>query len=485
MHSLISLLLLAGALSLSSAVKATYQTKYYNQTLDHVNNFNPSHPRWSHRYLINDDYWRKEKLSDSCPGPILMYTGNEADVTAFWSGNGFMIDYLAPKWGALILFPEERYYGESIPSESMEYLTTQNVLEDFVELLTFVKQEYHAENCPVVSFGGSYGATLTTFLRAAYPFAVIGGLASSAPTGYYDPSNWKSHGVDEFTFADIIEDSYDQSNPLCLDAISAVTNAIEKTPTEELVSAFNLCEASGLGPHKSDLYLYGLEGLCQVNYPYAIGDTPAWPVNVVCSTLVSAYESCPPESELDARNTCLIKAGAEVTNLTLGISSSDQCFPTLPEGPGNIPGDGPGKTSWGYQSCTETLHKFSSRGIRKYIFEFNRSTEPCGDLYDVSPDVQALTSRYGGYSLGDGTSTISNIIWSNGRLDPWHGGGFKAEYAPADAADRGMHFFMLEKGAHHLDLRGFHPDDPDEVVDVRKKEESIIWGWIQDFVGQQ
>ena len=76
--------------------------------------------------------------------------------TAFWSGNGFMIDYLAPKWGALILFPEERYYGESIPSESMEYLTTQNVLEDFVELLTFVKQEYHAENCPVVSFGGSY-----------------------------------------------------------------------------------------------------------------------------------------------------------------------------------------------------------------------------------------------------------------------------------------------------------------------------------------
>ena len=29
--------------------------------------------------------------------------------------------------------------------------------------------------------------TLTTFLRTAYPSAVVGGLAASAPIGYYDP----------------------------------------------------------------------------------------------------------------------------------------------------------------------------------------------------------------------------------------------------------------------------------------------------------
>ena len=169
-----------------------------------------------------------------------------------------MIDYLAPKWGGLIFFPEQRYYGESIPSDSMSYLTTQNVLEDYVELLTYIKEEYEAEKCPVVAFGGSYGATLTTFMRAAYPSHVIGGLASSAPTGYYDPENWASHGVDEFTFADIISDSYDKADPQCLSAISAASDAIEKTRTEELMQAFNLCESSGLGPHKSDLFTYGL-----------------------------------------------------------------------------------------------------------------------------------------------------------------------------------------------------------------------------------
>jgi lysosomal Pro-X carboxypeptidase len=177
---------------------------------------------------------------------------------AFWSGNGFMIDYLAPKWGGLIFFPEQRYYGESIPSDSMKFLTTQNVLEDYVELLTHVKKEYNAENCPVVAFGGSYGATLTTLMRAAYPSAIIGGLASSAPTGYYDPDHWASHGVDEFTFSDIISKSYNDADPQCLNAISAVTDAIEKSATSDLVKAFNLCDESGLGPHKSDLYLYGL-----------------------------------------------------------------------------------------------------------------------------------------------------------------------------------------------------------------------------------
>ncbi|CAE7521255.1 PRCP [Symbiodinium microadriaticum] len=389
-----------------------------------------------------------------------------------------MIDYLAPKWGALVLFPGQRYYGESIPSTSMEYLTTQQVLEDYVELLTFVKKQYRADSCPVVAFGGSYGATLATLLRSAYPSAVVGSLASSTEMGYYDLDNWAAHGVDEFTFSDIIAKDYNDADPMCLDAIDASKRAIEAATIDELVKAFNLCDPSGsaLGPHKSDLFLYGLEGLCQQDYPYAIGAMPAWPVNYVCKELVHATSTCTTSS-------CLINTSAAVTYLSLGEDMSDGCFEALEEGPGNIPGDGPGLGAWGYQSCTETLHEFSSRGIREYNFDFKSSAQvPCADLYGVYPDVNVLTARYGGFNIGDGKSDVTNVIWSNGALDPWHGGGFLPQYAPPDATEKGLHYFMIESGAHHLDLRGPHPEDPPEVTEVRRQEEEIIWKWIQDYV---
>lgn len=461
----------------------TYQTLYYNQTLDHVANYHPSNPRWSHRYLLNDSFWGKGveagPLSEFCKGPILFYTGNEGPITAFWDGNGFIME-LTQKWGGLMIMPEERYYGESIPSGSYEYLSTQQVLEDYVEILQFIKGEYDATSCPVVSFGGSYGGTLTTFLRAAYPSAVIGALASSAPIGYYDKENWASHDVDEFTFSEIIAHQYDQADPQCLSKIWDATDAINAANTEILVSAFNVCDASGLGPAKPDLFLYGLEGLCQQNYPYRIGDMPAWPVSKACDMLLSAEDGA------------LIDAAAAVTGMALGYDvTAGSCFQTLVEGPGGVPGDGPGQDSWGYQSCTETVHEFSSRGkdgggIRKYAFDMQTSANAvCKESFptqEVAPNPTALTARYGGYMLGDGDTDLTNVIWSTGSLDPWGGGCFHSEHAPADAAERGLYYFTIPLGAHHFDLRGRHEDDPRCVVEVRAQEEKIIRGWIDEFI---
>lgn len=163
---------IAVALLVASASGLDYEEKYYSQSLDHFDKQNDK--RWDHRYLFSDVYWDGTGvLENGCRGPILLYTGNEGDITGFWEGNGFMTDVLAPKMGALLVFPEERYYGTSLPMgnaslepQNLKYLTTEQVLADFAELISHLKSQLDgAERCPVVAFGGSYGGTLTTLLR--------------------------------------------------------------------------------------------------------------------------------------------------------------------------------------------------------------------------------------------------------------------------------------------------------------------------------
>ena len=178
-----------------------------------------------------------------------------------------------------------------------------------------------------------------------------------------------------------------------------------------------------------------------------------------------------------------------MTSIALSYPLTGSCYPTLEEGPGNVPGDGPGAGAWGYQSCTETLHLFSSHGkedggIRQYNFDWEEVSKICDEYwgeYEVQPNPHIFTQRYGGYKIGDGLVDVSNIIFSVGALDPWGGGCFHAESAPEDAEERGLYFFNINEGAHHLDLRGPHEDDPKQLTDIRSKEEDIIKNWIAAY----
>jgi lysosomal Pro-X carboxypeptidase len=106
---------------------------------------------------------------------------------------------IAPEFGALLVFAEHRYYGESLPfgaeSRSKDpmkvgYLSSSQVqstsillsstmasnvqaLADFVDLITYIRQSVEgASESPVVAFGGSYGGMLAACIRTKYPHIV-------------------------------------------------------------------------------------------------------------------------------------------------------------------------------------------------------------------------------------------------------------------------------------------------------------------------
>jgi hypothetical protein len=72
--------------------------------------------------------------------PIFFYAGNEGDVWDFYKNSGFMTDTLAKEFGALVVFGEHRYFGQSFPfnkstalsSPQNIHLTLENTMMDYV-----------------------------------------------------------------------------------------------------------------------------------------------------------------------------------------------------------------------------------------------------------------------------------------------------------------------------------------------------------------
>jgi Serine carboxypeptidase S28 len=94
----------------------------------------------------------------------------------------------------------------------------------------------------------------------------------------------------------------------------------------------------------------------------------------------------------------------------------------------------------------------------------------CSKHYNVQPRDSELRIEYWGGRL----QTTSNIIYSNGLLDPWHDGGILKNVTDTVVA------ILIKEGAHHLDLRSSDPRDPQSVIVAREAEVQLIKQFIQE-----
>lgn len=451
----------------SKYLKPEFKEKYFSQILDHFNYNSVGNGTYLQRYLITDQYWKKGY------GPIFFYAGNEGNIWEFALNSGFITE-LAEQERALVIFAEHRYYGKSLPfgQESFHIpevglLTVEQALADYAVLITELKKDLKAQGCPVIVFGGSYGGMLSVYMRVRYPNIVAGALAASAPilstAGMGDSAQF---------FRDVTAD-FENYNPACRDAVKGAFEKLQTLAQKEdyaqIQSEFSLCKtpSSAADIHQlNGLLRNAFTLMAMLDYPYKtafMSSMPAFPVKVACDTMLKGNDLMSALKDTvgivynsTGKLTCL-----DIYNLYIECADPTGC------------GLGFDSMAWDYQACTEIEMCFESNGVSDMFpvmpFTQQQREQYCAKKWAVLPRPGWLKTQF----WGDDLSTASNIIFSNGDLDPWANGGVRKSLSSSLIA------INIPDGAHHLDLRGSNPADPDSVIQARKQEAQVISQWLK------
>lgn len=447
--------------------KYKYEIKTFEVPVDHFSF--AVQDKFNIRYLINDT-WRREN-----DAPIFFYTGNEGNIEVFADNTGFMWE-IAPEFGAIIIFAEHRYYGESMPFGNKSlldpphsgYLTSQQAIADYVDLIEHFRSKENTKHSPVIVFGGSYGGMLSAWMRMKYPHIVQGAIAASAPILQFT-------GITSCeSFARIATSTYRMAHASCPDLVRKSWNVIMNITKDDegkkwLSDNWKLCQPLKNASNVEDLlsFLEDVYGtIAMVNYPYEssfIVPLPPNPVNAFCSHLTNSSLTGKP----------LLTALYQALNIFTNYTGQASCT-TVDDATGNL-----GAQAWVYQACSEIVTVMCSDGVndmfRPQPWDIAKLSENCLKKYGIRSQPYMVCKEYGCRDL----QTATNIVFSNGLMDPWSGGGVLWNLSSSATA------VIIPEGAHHIDLRESNPKDPYSAIQARKYHRYNIKMWIKEYRRQK
>ncbi|GBG00380.1 lysosomal Pro-X carboxypeptidase [Raphidocelis subcapitata] len=516
------------------------EERWFDQHLDHFRwwpaagaGAGAQPPRtWRQRYFVcGRADWRG-------PGaPVFFYAGNEGPVEGYIASGGLMWEN-APAFGALLVWAEHRYYGQSQPfgpdswRVDPTFLTSRQAMSDYARLLTNLTAEWGAGESPIIAFGGSYGGMLAAWMRRHYPHIITGAVAASAPVAQFPGVP----GFEPSRFWQVVTKSAtpEAGAPAdCADNVRAAFGRLlalggGEEGRRRLGELFRLCEPLQ-GEGDAATLAYWVQGAFDAfgmgAYPFPssyMGGTPehplpAWPMRAACAHLTRAPSAGAaaagavagrPGGGLPAAPRRLRPGGGagaaasvaagggrggggggalgedddwllsglrEAAAVLYNATQDKPCFDLALEGPaaGNA---GP----WDWQVCTEFLGQelpyFPATGGADMFwdqgpFDPAAISAHCREAWGVEPVLDDHVVADGGADYRG----VTNIVFSNGLLDPWSAFGV-LERPPG--ADDSVAVVIIPDGGHHVDLMFSHPEDSDSIRSARGEILDHVRRWV-------
>eukprot|EP00978_Attheya_sp_CCMP212_P030285 scaffold110730_cov59-Attheya_sp.AAC.8 len=508
------LLLLAGQ-GASTTHPSVYPVDEYvfEAVVDHYS-FRPTpKPTFPLRYFVNGQHWNGT-------GPCFFYAGNEANIFQFINNSGFIFES-SVEFGALVVFAEHRYYGESNVvgaldnQNDLSFLTVEQAMADFNTLTVHIRTKWSmSPDTAFIVFGGSYGGNLAMWLRLKNPNLWAGAIASSATP--------LKHVLRETNgFALIETQAYGNVSLACPKLVrSGWTELYEQSSTPKgrihVAQALGLCDPLPDVDVAEDVHGWvsgALETMVQYGYPYPTqfyNPVPAYPFQVACYRMLQASTGLGAlraainvyYNYTGQAGPCFDFDSSVVTEARMhwnrkgdlhrihlqdlrkrnrqelnGIDYKEaRLLTTTPK-----QSDEDEENAWEYQTCTEVYQPMPTDGTTDFEIPYapNQTAyfEHCWNKYDVQPRPNWEEMHFMGSNIGAG----SNIFLTSGQLDPWRAAGIQE--TPKGSPDS-IVVRIIENGAHHLDLRGGNPLDPPSVASIRIEEKACMHQWIKEWKEQ-
>eukprot|EP00302_Diacronema_sp_CCMP2436_P033220 CAMPEP_0179990064 /NCGR_PEP_ID=MMETSP0984-20121128/4231_1 /TAXON_ID=483367 /ORGANISM="non described non described, Strain CCMP 2436" /LENGTH=589 /DNA_ID=CAMNT_0021909221 /DNA_START=1 /DNA_END=1771 /DNA_ORIENTATION=+ len=558
-------LALLGALALARPGAAKLTEVWFESAIDHFDM--SSTATFKQRCLVDASHTLKQHVAGRV-SPVFFYTGNEGAIEEFAENTG-LLDELAPRFGALVVFCEHRYYGKSLPfgpgtsgsfaRDKIGKLSVEQALADYAMLLPRIKAKFGlSDSSPTIAFGGSYGGMLSAWMRLRYLALVDGAIAASAPMkfavgspatpGFYEAVSLDLQGADP-ACPERVRLAFSQLLALARpDDASGEADASRKV----LAHRLRLCDDELSRGQVQHLLAWARNafvvlGMCDYPYPASfLAPLPAWPIEAACrlmkqdpaehdalgglpdsqrgqsaQTLGSGQSGWTHLDGLAAVTALVYNASAKPPSLAAHVRATSfarsarsarlrskkekdlneaetylneaggqwkppvqHCFSLADEYVecADQTGCGLGDTAraWDYQVCTEISLLVSTDNVTDpfppYKWGASELATYCQKTWGVTPRPGWAQVSFGGTASDPARglrSGGSNIVFSNGLLDPWHGGGF------LENVSESMPAVILKRGAHHLDLRYSDARDPPGAVQARAREAEMIEQWLQ------